>query len=224
MANSIWNTNELGNMSHHEKMKLFVISSGHDYFIPPALDEKFQKAHRLMFYLFVYRLKGNSKHSIDFMDITVNPSQLLFLLPHQVHVFPPKDASGEWFKMAIAEDTLAQLPTSFPFLLNPFNNQLININISIETRIKSCFNALLEIVHETEEKNQTLIISYLNTLLTELNLLYFKNSGENNQINDLSIFTRFKMIVDENLTAHPSIPFMASELNISEDKLYATVK
>jgi len=226
MAHKVWNTNELRNRSQHDKVDLFIISPGIDYPIPVALDEKLQKPHRLTFYFFVYRIEGTTRHSVDFNDITVKPGELLFLLPHQIHMFPPKDFSGVWFKMAITENTLAQLPASFPFLLNPLNNnQVIDIGIQNENRIKACFAALEQIVHGPGEGNQALIIAYLSTLLTELDLLYFKNSKVKNLIKaNLSVFTRFKLIINEQFKSHPSILYIASELHISESKLYSIVK
>jgi AraC-like DNA-binding protein len=225
MAHDVWNTKELGNMSHHEKLSLFIISSYTNYPIPPSLDEKLSKPHRLTFYFFVYRIEGSSKHSVDFTDITVNPGQLLFLLPHQIHIFPPKDFSGIWFKMAINDQSLAQLPVSFPFLLNPLSNQVIDISIENENRVKGCFSALEELLHKTSDKNPALINSYLTSLLTELDLLYFKKSGNENPNNiNLSLFAKFNILINEKFKTQPSIFTIASELNISETKLYSVVK
>lgn len=225
MGQDVWNTKELGYMSQHEKLNFFIISSYLDYPIAPSLDEKLQKPHRLAFYFFVYRIEGPTKHSVDFSDITVNPGQLLFLLPHQIHVFPPKDFSGIWFKLAINEDSLGQLPAAYAFLSNPLNNQLIDIDAGNENRVKGCFSALEELVHKTKEKNPALIKSYLHSLLTELNLQYFKKmEDEGHQKAALPVFTKFNIIVNERFKTQPAISAIASDLNISESKLYSIVK
>jgi AraC family transcriptional regulator, transcriptional activator of pobA len=214
----------LEHLSQHEKIDMFIISSNLDFILPPFLDDKLQKPHRMTFYLFDYRLEGTVTHNVDFKDVTVNAGQMLFLQPHQVHSFPPKNPGGTWFKLAISEDTLIQLRTTFIFLLNPFNISLIHIDPTHEQRIIGCFRALEEIIHHSEDKSQALVHSYLNTLLTELDLLYFKNQSVNIPPTDLSVFTRFKILINETFKSQPTIPSIASELNISETKLYSIVK
>jgi len=126
--------------------------------------------------------------------------------------------------MVISEDTLVQLRTTFSFLINPFSQPLIDIDADEEKRIIACFSALEEIVHKSRDKSQALINSYLNTLLTELDILYYKKQVTDILPGDLSVFTRFKIFINDRFRSQPSIPAIASELHISEAKLYSIVK
>jgi AraC-like DNA-binding protein len=101
-------------------------------------------------------------------------------------------------------------------------DQLIDVGEGASARIARCFGALEQVVHHTEEKSPLLIHSYLHSLLTELDILYFKKPSASGSTS--SAFTQFRLLVNERLRAHPTIASLAVELNLSESRLYSLVK
>lgn len=225
MTGNTWHIDELVTMPRSKSPELFVVSSHTCSPESFVLDEKLRKPHRLSFYFLVYRIEEQAIHDVDFDETTVHPGQLLFLMPQQIHAFTSTQPSGTWYYMAIQENALSQLTSSFPFLLNPFNRQLIDIAQDKEGRIKNCFQALDEIIHQEKQTGPGLVNSYLTTLLTELNLLYFsKRINEHSSKPGLPVFTQFRSIVNDKFRQHPSISSIAAELQVTENKLYSIVR
>jgi AraC-like DNA-binding protein len=71
--------------------------------------------------------------------------------------------------------------------------------------------------------NPELILAHLNSLLTEINTTYF--SIDKNPADDkLSKYIDFKILVENNLTDHPTIQAIAEELALNTNSLYHIVK
>lgn len=81
-------------------------------------------------------------------EITINHGDLLFAsLFNQYFVPPAKTENLKYFKVLFDENTLALLPQRFSFLINPLNNQKINLNAAAKKRIKNIFEILNQMLY-----------------------------------------------------------------------------
>ena len=73
--------------------------------------------------------------------------------------------------------------------------------------------------------NTEIILAHLNTLLTEFNDAYFRNSSvEILSGTKLSKYIQFKLFIETEFKKQPSVNSIAEKLFISENQLYSIVK
>jgi AraC-like DNA-binding protein len=147
-------------------------------------------------------------------------------MPNQVFTPPPKTAGLKYYKVLFDENTLALLPQQFPFLVNPLNSQTIIFDNATRERVMKVFEILNQMLHIDEHPTDTeIILAYLNSLLTDLNSAYFKNTEPINILNNnLSKFIEFKLMVETHLTEQPSVNAIAEKLALTTNSLYRIVK
>jgi AraC family transcriptional activator of pobA len=182
--------------------------------------------HRLTFYFFVFMDSGSLSYGVDLQDIALSEGQLLFALPNQMFKPPTKTGNLEYFKLGFDENTLALLPQQFPFLVNPLNIQTINFDSSAKKRVKKVFEILNQILYSDKQQADTeIILAHLNTLLTEFNNAYFKNTRQGNISSPkLSKYIEFKLVIEKHLTEQHSINTIAGKLALTSNSLYGIVK
>lgn len=208
----------------NDKLKIKIVSDDSPY--PSAdIQQKLLQPRRLTSYFIVLIDCGSITYNLDLQDITISQGQLLFAMPNQVFVPPPKSESLKYFKVLFDENTLALLPQQFPFLVNPLNNQTIILNNTALERIRKVFGILNQILHVDKHLTDTeIILAYLNLLLSELNCAYFKNEQVSVVNTNLTKFIEFKLIVETQLTEQPAIHTIAEKLALTTNSLYRLVK
>lgn len=200
-------------------------SNDHPY--PSAdIQKKLLQPRRLSSYFIVLIESGSITYNLDLQDVTLTDGHLLFAMPHQIFIPPAKTDDLKYFKLLFDENTLALLPQQFPFLINPLNTQLIDLDSAVKERVIQVFGIFNQLLCFDQYKTDTeVILAYLNTLLSELNSAYFKNKEPVNSLNtNLSKFIEFKLVVETHLTAQPSINAIAEKLALSTNSLYRIVK
>lgn len=208
----------------NDKLKIKIVSDDSPY--PSAdIQQKLLQPRRLTSYFIVLIDCGSITYNLDLQDITISQGQLLFAMPNQVFVPPPKSESLKYFKVLFDENTLALLPQQFPFLVNPLNNQTIILNNTALERIRKVFGILNQILYVDKHLTDTeIILAYLNLLLSELNCAYFKNEQVSVVNTNLTKFIEFKLIVETQLTEQPAIHTIAEKLALTTNSLYRLVK
>ncbi|MDO6761719.1 helix-turn-helix domain-containing protein [Tamlana sp. 2_MG-2023] len=214
----------LENVTQHDKLTIRV-SSNNSVQLPKEVYQKLLKPHRKQHYFFVFLIKGQSTHSVDLLETTIAAGQILFILPHQIHLLPAKKNDIEYFKLAFDNTCLSLLPKPLLFLINPLNKQqVITLDKDAIQRVKMIFEMLAQLL-QTENNNTQLILANLNTLLTECNHSYFINTKEDISTNsNISKFIEFKHIVETELTEQNSIQSIAVKLAVTSNYLYNIVK
>jgi AraC family transcriptional regulator, transcriptional activator of pobA len=209
----------------NDKVTLKVVSNDNPY-LSSDIQQKLLQPRRLASYFIVLIDSGSITYNLDLQDITLNDGQLLFAMPNQVFVPPPKTDSLKYFKLLFDDNTLTLLPQQFPFLANPLNSQTIIFDSVIRDRVRKVFEILNQILHIDKQPTDTeIILAYLNLLLTELNSAYFKNTAPTNILNtNLSKFIEFKLAVETHLTKQPSVNAIAEKLALTTNSLYRIVK
>ena len=215
----------LNEIKQHNKLTIRVSSNANNN-LPQEVIEKLLKPHRTAFYFFVFIDNGSSTHKVDLYDQTISDGQLLFILPNQIHTPPNLKDGLEYYKLSFDENCLSLLPQQFSFLINPLNTQIISFDNTSKQRVKSLFENLNQLLHsENEQKNAAIILAHLNSVLTELDVAYFKSvAKENAHSNKIQKYIEFKVAVETHLTEHHSINTIADNLSVTTNNLYNIVK
>jgi AraC family transcriptional regulator, transcriptional activator of pobA len=224
---TIWNTETIAKelcQNHH--LQIAVSASGTPFALPMHHYEKFLVPHKGSNYFFMFFERGTTEHQLDLQPLTVLEGELLFTLPNQVHTAPRLTEETKYYTLGFTQNSSSLLPQQFPFLVNPFNTPKISFDEPSKHRVIHLFEILNQLLHTNNSNTDTLIIiAYLNSLLTEFNSAYFRNSSIKTADNgDISTFIQFKTEIENNLREQPSIASIASGLSLSEDKLCKIVK
>ncbi|MCX6215070.1 AraC family transcriptional regulator [Spirosoma sp.] len=205
----------------NNKLAIRIISPtfGH---LPPEIAQQYGLTHRKPHYFFLFMFDGQSRHGVDLQQFDVKANELLFILPHQIHRLPASKEDTNYVKLGFDDNCLSLLPKQYPFLINPFNTQKIQFTALAAARLKSIFDVLLNLLSAPETEPE-LILAHLNSLLTEINLAYFA-TGKSLATDKLSVYIRFKLFVEDNLTDHISIHEIARQLALNTNSLYTIVK
>lgn len=222
----MWDTKDLiKQVSQHRKLNIVINTPHGKSPLPTELDIDIFLPHRMAAYLFVFVITGSSQHYIDLEEITVKERSALFVLPHQIHrIHRDWNQVGNWFKLAFDPECMSLLPQSYDFLLNPLNAPVINLTEEDLIRILPTLQSIAQILNAANTDTTPILLAHLNTLLSELNYCYFRNSNTNRyKNNQLSIYLDFRKLIEQKLRQQPSIQLIARELSISENKLYKVV-
>jgi AraC family transcriptional regulator, transcriptional activator of pobA len=224
---SVWSPTELidGFLQHNE-LKILTGSSQDLAALHKTVYEKFQIPHKSDRYFFVYNEQKPAKHSLDLQEINLLGGELLFVVPNQIHTSPPLKKGLKFHSLSFESGCLSLLPRQFPFLTNPFNKQTISFDNESRLRVKALFETLRQLLFSDSTRNNTeIILAHLNTLLTEFNNSYFKNTSiEIFSSNKLSKYIQFKLFIETEFKKQPSVNSMAEKLILSENQLYSIVK
>lgn len=209
----------------NDKLKVKINSDENPY-QSADIEQKNTQPRRLASYFIVLIESGTITYKLDLQEIALTDGQLLFAMPNQVFTPPTKTDNLKYFKILFDENTLALLPQQFPFLANPLNSQTINFDDTTRQRITKNFEILNQIIHiDNQPTDIEIVLAYLNSLLVELNITYFKSKEQTNILNaNLSKFIEFKLVVETQLTQQPSINAIAEKLALTTNSLYRIVK
>lgn len=211
--------------SHHDQLPI-TVNENCAIPVPDDLLQYFLKPHKLSFYYFVFMDEGSEQYKVDLQDITLSSSQLVFGVPNQIFTNPKKTADHLNYKIGFDEQMLALLPQPYPFLVNPLNTNLILFDAVAKQRVKAVFSILFQLLHAPgKQKSTEIILTYVNTLLTEFNTAYFGQANQHHVANPkLSKYIAFKLAVEDQLTEQHDVHSIAEKLDISTNSLYGIVK
>jgi len=215
----------LSQIRHHDKLAI-TVNENCKVNLPYEVIEKLLKPHKLAHYCFIFLDQGSETYKVDLQEIKISESQLIFGLPNQIFVNPPSTAHNLNYKIAFDESTLALLPNSYPFLLDPLNTNSITFEPYAKERVKATFSHLFQLLHFSRtNRSSELILAHLNTLLTEFNSAYFEQSSWSNVSGvKLSKYIDFKLAVEAHLTDQQEVQFIAEQLSMTTSSLYGLVK
>jgi AraC family transcriptional regulator, transcriptional activator of pobA len=225
--NKIWSPTELidGFLQHNE-LKILTGSSQDLSALHKDVYKKFQIPHKSDRYFFVYNEQNSAKHSLDLLEINLSSGELLFVVPNQIHTSPRLKKGLKFHSLSFEANCLSLLPRQFYFLTNPFNRQIISFDNESRLRVKTLFETLRQLLFSASTRNNTeIILAHLNTLLSEFNNAYFKNSSlEIFSGNKLSKYIQFKLFIETEFKKQPSVNSIAKKLILSENQLFLIVK
>lgn len=208
------------NFSQNNKLPIRIVAPNFGHL---GADEvkKYGMTQRLPYYFFLFVLDGSTRYSVDLEEVTVNKGELFFSLPYQAQQSPSMH-NRDYYKLGFDNECLSLLPRQYPFLLNPLNKRKILFTGEAAIRLTAIFKILLSLLKHPDA-DPGLILAHLNCLLMEVDISYFLGHSKPTDTTR-SKFTEFKIFVENNLTAHPSIKEIAEKLAMSTDSLYQIVK
>lgn len=223
----VWSPTKLiAGFLQHNELKILTGSSQDIAALHKTVYEKFQIPHKSDRYFFVYNEQDPAKHSLDLQEINLSGGELLFVVPNQIHASPPLKKGLKFHSLSFESSCLSLLPRQFPFLTSPFNKQTISFDLESRLRVKTLFKTLRQLLFTDSTRNNTeIVLAHLNTLLSEFNNAYFKNSGpELFSGNKFSKYIQFKLFIETEFKKQPSVNSIAEKLILSENQLYSLVK
>ncbi len=212
----------LDRLRQHQKLRILVRSHRN---VPFSADiqREFDRPERQAFYSLMLVVKGEMRHMVDLQEVRQGEGQLMLCTPWQIHSMR-RDTQAERYGVSFGEEFLEYFSTSFPFLVDPLENQLFDVPEATIERMVPVFQCL-ENVLQDDGANPELVLVYLNALLTECNDAYFKGrETPGDSTGSLSVFIRFKNYIENNYLEHPSVEQMAADLGLNVNVLYHLVK
>jgi len=208
-------------LSQNKQLPIRIVSPDFGHISSKAIN-KYNPTRRLPYFFFLFILDGASQPGVETEKLNIGKNDLFFTLPHQIQYLPFDSHGKDYYKLGFDEECLSRLPRQYQFLLNTLNQHKISFTPSAAIRLQATFKILQDLL-STPDTHPELILSYLNSLLTEINIAYFSVDGKPAE-NKLEKFIGFKKFVESNLTDHPSIKEIAEKLAVSTDSLYQIVK
>jgi AraC family transcriptional regulator, transcriptional activator of pobA len=161
--------------------------------------------HKHDFYHLLLFTKGSGSHSIDFAKFAIQPYQIYFMNPGQVHSW---DFDGEVDGYVIN----FSIPFFQAFLLNPdyiqqlpcfsgiLGNSVINVPENLQTNVYRTFESIIE---ESESGNK-LSLDMIKLLMVQvfimISRLGFENTGLNLKSNNYLTLRRFLNLIEKNVS------------------------
>ena len=219
-------TGLLDQVKHHDKLSI-TVNQNCAIPLPDDVLQKLLGPHKLAFYYFLFMDRGSATFKADLKDVTISDGQLVFGLPNQIFTNSLKSKNDQYYKVSLDENTLALLPQSYPFLVNPFQSNIITFDPDSKLRVKAIFSFLFQLLHSSgKQQNPDIILAHLHTLFTELNSAYFTQHGkQDTTLNPkMSKYVAFKLAVETHLTEQQEVHTIAEQLAMTTSSLYGLVK
>lgn len=185
--------------------------------------------HSHNFYLCILFTKGAGIHEIDFNSYDINPGNIFFLKPGQVHSWKfntePEGFiffhSKEFYEMHYV---LHELKT-FPFYYSYQNPPFIKISENIQ-EITFKFQHLLQEYRGSEALKEVKIVSCITDIYITLTRLYTSNVDveDFSHPSYLKILESFEKLIEQNYENQKLPKFYADQLNMTTRHLNRIVK
>lgn len=192
-----------------------------------ARHKNLQLPHRHNFYHLVMFTEGSGTHAIDFQSFKVNPYQIYFMVPGQVHSWDFKgniDGYVVNFSVPFFQEFLhrADYLEQFPFFNGTLKDKVIDIAPDHQQQIKQLFE---QIILETEARKRLakdmvrLLMLEMFILLSRLNLL--DQSVPEKSAYNYTLLKNFRQLVDNNFATLRLPREYAEQLYITPNHLNA---
>lgn len=215
----------LDQIKHHDRLPI-TVNQNCAIPLPDAVWPKLLQPHRLAYYYLVFVDQGRESFQLDGQPITIADSQAVFGRPNQIFAHPAPNKDTQQYKIGFDERTLALLPQTYPFLVNPLNTNTIHFEPDAKIRVKAVLSMLFELLHSPGKPIKVdIILAHLNALLTELNSAYFELHDQPTPSNPkLSKYVAFTLAVETQLTQQHDVRTIAQQLAMTPGSLYGVVK
>ncbi|WP_238395222.1 helix-turn-helix transcriptional regulator [Mucilaginibacter sp. 14171R-50] len=159
--------------------------------------------HKHTFYHVVFFTKGSGKHSIDFKYFPVEPHQIYFMSPGQVHRWSfegPVDGyiinfSAEFFQSFLLRPDYLE---SLPFFTGNVDDEVINISADKQLQVTALFEQLIAESHGPGH----MAMDMIRALMLQLFILVARHgvySSQNTTPNyNYTLLQSFKKLTDKN--------------------------
>jgi len=186
-------------------------------------ESTFSQPHKHNFYLLFLVKKGSGTHHIDFESFDVQPQQIHFVLPEQVHNWElAEDTKG--FQLMFSEEVIQIVQNAFHLTtLFSLNNSIIELDDLEFDKIEREFELLFE--EFSSQKIDYSIIEIRTILILKQFLnLYDKQYPKIITVKSNSILIKFEKLINEHFASQKNVSFYAQKLNITSNYLNILTK
>lgn len=168
-----------------------------------ATHKNLRHPHRHNFYHILLFTEGGGNHSIDFQNFPVNPFQINFMIPGQVHSWNFTELvdgyviifSPAFFRSFLLRHDFLE---SFPFFHGSANDSVIDIPEASQKKINTLFeDILLESTH-----NENFGLNLVRALLLQVFILISRLTNQNDQSVTASynytLLKNFQKLIEQN--------------------------
>jgi len=198
----------------------------HSHLDPPLSEEiirRLTRPHRSSHYFLLFVGKGVVHYSVDMQEVPVAAGEALFVRPQQIRVPPREKSDAEYFKITFDEVCYSRLPRTYKFWLDPWDERRIRLPPDARDRLVRVFE-LLRLSLQVEDGGASLMIAYLNTVMSELERAYFAATQRRMSSRNVTTFLGFQELIEEEFRSQPLVSELAQTLAVSDSALYAVVK
>lgn len=182
-------------------------------------------AHRINFYLILWIQNGSPTHMVDFKPITLNPHSILFVPKNCVNIFDTADYDGTL--IMFTDNFFCENKTDTQFLQSTvLFNELYEIpQVLLNQTTGDLSSVLLAMKKEFSYPKNNIQYDILRNYLRNFLLISEREKcrqgfEEIKASADLDCILSFKNLLENNFKIHKSVGNYASQLNISEKRLY----
>lgn len=195
------------------------------------LDEhpNLQFPHKHSFYHLVYFSKGSGKHSIDFVNFIVEPGQVYFMIPGQVHSWAFK-TKPDGFIINFSEQFLHSFLVNpryldqFSFFSGTANEQVGLIPKTNRAEIEKLFEIIIEESKSKSGLKDDFTRTSLLQLFIKISRYSFKEAKGKIQNSNSIILKNFQKLIEQNYKQMKLTRDYASLLYVTPNHLNALCK
>lgn len=182
-------------------------------------------AHRIHFYLILWVQKGSPTHVVDFKPITIHPDSILFIPKNCVNIFDTADYDGTL--IMFTDNFFCKNKTDTQFLQSTilFSELYETTQLLLNKTAGDLSSVLLamkkEFSYPKDNVHHDILRNYLrNFLLISEREKRRQGFSEIKASADLNYLLYYKDLLENNFKTHKSVGNYASQLSISEKRLY----
>lgn len=188
-----------------------------------------QEPHNHSFYQIIYFKNTRGKHTIDFIDYSIEPNSLVFVAKNQVHFFE-QNIDYDGLLIHFNESFIISSEDDINFFLtyHIFNNKekpYFQIPDKIIQQVNEYFEQIkVELSNENEFGNSSILSNLLKSLLLIVEREIRRESGNPNlNIPDLT-HLKFRNLLEDNFKKGWTVSEYADALSISSKTLNSIIK
>ncbi|WP_282016097.1 helix-turn-helix domain-containing protein [Marinifilum flexuosum] len=186
--------------------------------------ERYERPHRLDFYMFVFYTEGKSKHLVDFNWHDINRNTLVYLTPGQINAFS-FDNESKGFVIIFTKDYLKKQLSRIPkdamiclFTPHLFRSAFyIPEKSNTESYIQLLFNEYN--TDEPDTNNDHIVDSLYVIIFSKIEQLKTLNALYPKETDKLDIFLEFLHILETDFSKSRNADYYAKKLNITYQQL-----
>ncbi|WP_461451985.1 AraC family transcriptional regulator [Mucilaginibacter sp.] len=164
-----------------------------------------QQAHKHTFYHLVFFTKGGGSQTIDFQRFDVNPFQIYFMIPGQVHHWAfERDIDGyvvnfsdTFFQSLLLNPNYIE---QFPFFSGNANDAVIDLHQNLHEDVITIFEKLIKESKDIQRSALDMVRALLIELFILISRIVQSPQIKNTNPYNLTLLQNFKNLIEANFT------------------------
>jgi len=170
-----------------------------------AVHENLHLAHKHSFYHLILFTEGSGTHAIDFHTFSVNPFQIYFMIPGQVHSWSfaghvdgyVVNFSDQFFQTFLIN---AEYMSQFPFFNGVVSQSVIELQPDIRPKILAYFEDLINESENGLPFGLDMVKSILLQLFYSVGRLGYVNNTDKSAAHNYTLLKNFQKLIEKNFS------------------------